>query len=229
MQATVTVSQFQTLSDLFDFYNAEIFNNQLPDCLVNLSRHKGAHGFYAPECWKSAEKEIVHEISVNPDTMYRPDVQWHSTLVHEMVHHWQQVFGNPSRTGYHNKEWANKMEQVGLMPSTTGKAGGKKTGQSVTHYVIEGGSFDRAFSMLSIEAKKSLKLKYLPNLQLTVTKGLAGAEDEESTSGEGEGEEKVKKAGKKFKYSCSCGNNVWGKSGLNINCQECESEFIQAE
>lgn len=228
MQATVTVSQFQTLSDLFDFYNAEIFNNQLPDCLVNLSRHNGSHGFYAAGRWKSLEKEIVHEISINPDTMYRPDVQWHSTLVHEMVHHWQQIFGKPSRTAYHNKEWANKMEAVGLMPSTTGQPGGKRTGQSVTHYVIEGGLFDKAFSMLSFEAKKSLKLKYLPNIHMSVTKGPESAEGEDS-SGEGEGEEKVKKAGKKFKYSCGCGNNVWGKSGLNITCQECESEFTQAE
>jgi hypothetical protein len=29
-----------------------------------------------------------------------------STLFHEKAHLWQHHFGNPSRTGYHNKEWA---------------------------------------------------------------------------------------------------------------------------
>ena len=32
-----------------------------------------------------------------------------------MCHQWQQHFGKPSRNGYHNKQWADKMESVGLI------------------------------------------------------------------------------------------------------------------
>ncbi len=36
------------------------------------------------------------------------------------------------------------MERVGLMPSDTGEPGGRKVGQSMTHYIIAGGPFDMA-------------------------------------------------------------------------------------
>lgn len=43
-----------------------------------------------------------------------------STLLHEMVHHWQYRFGTPGRRGYHNIEFAAKMLEVGLHASDTG-------------------------------------------------------------------------------------------------------------
>ena len=72
-----------------------------------------------------------------------------STLVHEMVHLWQQHHGKSGRGRYHNREWAEKMKQVGLYPSNTGKPGGREVGQQMTHYVIEGGAFAVAFEALA--------------------------------------------------------------------------------
>ena len=63
-----------------------------------------------------------------------------------MPHLWQHHFGKPSRTGYHNREWAVKMRAIGLIPSDTGEPGGKEIGQRVTHYIEEGGAFARACS-----------------------------------------------------------------------------------
>lgn len=40
------------------------------------------------------------------------------------------------------------MESIGLMPSDTGKPGGKKTGQSMADYVIPGGKFYQATQRL---------------------------------------------------------------------------------
>ena len=34
------------------------------------------------------------------------------------------------------------MEAIGLMPSHSGKPGGKRTGQQMTHYILDGGSYD---------------------------------------------------------------------------------------
>ena len=131
----ITTIQFKTLDDLYRFYNQAIFGGTLSDCIVNMSRHGGAYGFFAANRWRGENeaKKIIHEISINPDFMNREDIEWHSTLVHEMCHLWQEDFGKPSRGGYHNRQWADKMVQVGLMPTDTGEPGGKQTGQYVTH------------------------------------------------------------------------------------------------
>ena len=73
-----------------------------------------------------------------------------------MVHLWQHHFGKPSRAGYHNKEWAEKMHAVGLHPSDTGQPGGKETGQQMTHYIAPGGPFQAAFADLDAEGFDAL-------------------------------------------------------------------------
>jgi predicted SprT family Zn-dependent metalloprotease len=74
----------------------------------------------------------------------RTDRQIFSTLVHEMCHLWQSAHGKDYKKGAHNKEWARKMEAIGLIPSATGEPGGKQTGRNVTHYIEIGGPFDVA-------------------------------------------------------------------------------------
>lgn len=222
---SVTTKQFNTLEDLFNYYNEILFANELPDCLVNLSRHKGAHGFFAPERWKhESTHAVIHEISLNPDTINRPDKDWHSTLVHEMVHLWQEAFGTPSRQCYHNKEWAAKMESVGLMPTDTGKQGGKKTGQSMTHFVIEGKAFETAFSKIHENDLIALKLPYLPTMP-SITAALPSLGSGSSKKDEDENTS-IKRAGIKVKYTCFCRNNVWGKPDLKMLCMDCKEEFI---
>ena len=71
-----------------------------------------------------------------------------STLVHEMVHLWQHHHGKPGRGGYHNKEWAGKMKQVGLYPSDTQAEGGKETGDRMSHYILPSGPFTGAMDDL---------------------------------------------------------------------------------
>ena len=56
-------------------------------------------------------------------------------------------FGNPGRGRYHNHEWADKMEALGLMPTDSGEPGGRRVGQCVTHYIMEGGRFTLACQM----------------------------------------------------------------------------------
>jgi len=212
----ITKQQFNTLEDLFDYYNGALFNNELPACLVNLSRHKGAHGFFAPERWQDRKRKIVHEISLNPDTMSRTDREWHSTFVHEMVHLWEKVNGTQSRQCYHNRIWAEKMEAIGLMPSNTGKPGGKKTGQLITHYIIKGGAFDAAFKKIRQQSLANLKLPYTPNPSLF---GRARNKGAYPTS----------LSGVKVKYTCACNNRVWGKSGLRIRCIDCQKQFMPVQ
>ena len=69
-------------------------------------------------------------------------------LVSLMVSLWQYSHGTPGRRGYHNAEWADQMETLGLMPSATGHPGGKRTGSRMSYYIIPDGPFTRAFAAL---------------------------------------------------------------------------------
>jgi hypothetical protein len=61
-----------------------------------------------------------------------------------MVHLWQNEYGRGGRSSYHNIEWADKMDEVGLIPTATGEIGGKRTGNSVTHCIVDGGRFQQS-------------------------------------------------------------------------------------
>ena len=152
-----TEEQVAAYQMAFDHFNRTLFGGQLPFAYLNFSRHAGSKGFFSPERWGKSDKlndkkEVLHEISLNPDLLLCPPADYYSTLVHEMCHHWQQCFGSPSRNGYHNLEWARKMVEIGLAPTDTGEPGGNPTGQRMTHCIEPDGRFMRAFETLPKEA-----------------------------------------------------------------------------
>jgi hypothetical protein len=233
----LTAQQFQTLDDLYAFYNAKLFGASLPECIVNLSRRPHSYGFFVPDLWASLDKETLepsnyaHEISLNPDYLLRPSIEWHSTFVHEMVHLWQREFGKPSRTAYHNKQWAAKMESIGLIPSDTGMPGGAGTGQSVSQYINPDGSFASVFNSLDKEQLEMLRLRYLPVASIAPPEKKEqddDPDDPDDPDHSGGSKKNKSKSGVRIKYSCNCGNNVWGRSGLLIHCLECDSDYTES-
>jgi hypothetical protein len=124
---------------------------------------------------------------------------------------WQHEHGEKkSRRGYHNAEWGSKMESVGLMPSSTGKPGGNKTGAKMSDYVIEGGPFALAFGELPAGAL------------LPFTSG--GAE-----AGEGGLPKPPKpKDPSKTPFVCGggCKSKMWGKPSLQATCKTCGQDFV---
>lgn len=229
-----TEEQFSALNGAYKYFNRTLFGNQLPGCILNFSRLTGTHGFMAPERWKRVgEQEFgTHEISLTPTTLYRTPVEIFSTLVHEMVHLWQWEFGEPSRNGYHNKEWAAKMKEIGLMPSSTGQPGGKETGQHMTHYIAEGGRYQQTFEKMPkdhILPFTSLEGELMK--RLLTGAGKSGTDED----GDGSGNGKTARLRKlrppsqnKTKYTCpGCEVNVWGRPGLQIRCDECYLLFVE--
>jgi predicted SprT family Zn-dependent metalloprotease len=146
-QPAPTVAQTTAYQALFDHFNVRLFGGQLSHVVLNFSRHARAYGFFAPDRWHApGEKVRTHEISLNPSHLsVRTLRETAGTLVHEMVHAWDQDHGKPGRGGYHGKSWARKMRAA---------PGGKETGQRVSHYIVEGGPFAEAFS--EIEGQISL-------------------------------------------------------------------------
>jgi predicted SprT family Zn-dependent metalloprotease len=192
--------EYVTLSTAFDFFNRRLFAGKLSAVLITMQRKAGAKGYYSAKRFEGRadtdkEAKEADEIALNPGTFKEcTDEDILSTLVHEMAHHWQSCNGNPGRGRYHNSEWADKMESLGLMPTSTGKPGGSRTGQRVTHYIIARGPFDKACKEL-----------------------LAGGARVEWQS-----REAAKVDRSKTKYVCpSCALNAWAKPGVYLICGNC--------
>ncbi len=141
---------FSALQILFDHFNKALFDDRLPVVMLLVQREGGGvMGHYVEDRWMNGQGDKAGEISLNPAFIAKSRlIEVCQTLVHEMCHHWQECFGKPSRKCYHNKEWARKMIEVGLMPSTTGEPGGAITGQTMSDYPIEGGPFHVAYHAL---------------------------------------------------------------------------------
>lgn len=203
MNDTITQAEYRAFQQAYDFFNAELFGGTLPAVLVTLQRHARAYGYFSPERFIGrTQKEAAHELAMNPDHFGRTDELILSTLVHEMAHVWQKAHGRMPRRGYHDKQWAAKMKEVGLHPSDTAQPGGKETGQNMGHYIVEGGRFAVAFAKLQATG---FKLRWQSRIEVDPKR-------------------KAKKASK-TKYTCPiCGINAWAKPETQLICGECYEE-----
>ena len=193
-----TKEQSAAFSVAFNYLNRELFDGLLPEPILNFSRQRGCVAFFVPKKWKNG-RLVRPEISINPSTMADLKAEGlAAALVHEMVHLWQDRHGRPGRRGYHNREWAAKMEEIGLGPSDTGRPGGKRTGERVSHYVISDGAFAGAFRRLPIGGR-------IPWIART---------------------EPIDRSRNKVRYLCrGCAGRVWGGPGLRILCLKCRRPF----
>lgn len=203
-----SVQIYGELDQAYNFFNREIFDGRLPACMFILDRAKRRYGHFMPEGYELRPKDEledsqwVDEIGLNAEAMRgRPDFETLSTLVHEQAHLWQKHFGSkfPKRP-YHNKEWAGKMEEIGLMPSSTGMPDGKKTGRLVSHYIIAGGVFSRTCQAL-LDTGFRLSWQSLPIPRTAASE-----------------------SGKMYKYECpECEQKVRGKKGGHVLCGDCST------
>lgn len=211
--AKPTLEQFKKYQAAYDYFNRTLFGNTLNPCFLVFHESKKKkngimQGYFWANQWTKGDS-ICHEISLNRGTLTRPIADVFATLVHEMVHQWQQDHGEPPRKAYHDKQWAAKMLEVGLVPSDTGHFGGKQTGQRMTHYIAEDGAFAMAYKSMPEEIK----------LPWTTSEALEPAK-----------KKKEPKNRNKVKYTCKgCEANVWGKPELRVICAECEELFVEVD
>ena len=96
------------------------------------------------------------------------------------------------------------MEELGLMPSSTGCHGGKRTGRKVSHYIIDGGPFEIACNELT---KDGFTIQYLTN-------GKNGAG-------------KAKTARLRVTYKCPCcDESAVAKPEVKLICGECNEPMV---
>jgi predicted SprT family Zn-dependent metalloprotease len=210
---TPTQKTAAQLQALYDHLKLSLFENnlpncsKLPDCLITYQRRNRSYGYFAPDRFGQKDGQLTAEIALNPQHIAERTIEEViSTLAREMVSLWQHHFGEkkPARVGYHNKEWADAMESIGLIPSTTGKEGGKRTGDHVSHYIKAGGP-------LALAVEKLLATGFtITWCEVPATRVSAGSEDGGDTGSQ---------SGKRTKFTCpDCGRNAWGKADLNLFC-----------
>lgn len=156
MKTDITLNQYKNLNDAYKYFNEKLFDNKLPECLITLNRKTGARGYYWHEKFQSRyDNQKISEIGLNPDTFEdRSDLEILSTLVHEQCHLYQFIYGEPSRRGYHNWDFAKIMENVGLRTTVTGEWNSRRVGQKMTHLVIEGDKFEKIAGAFLLNGNK---------------------------------------------------------------------------
>lgn len=242
------------LQQAYSFFNQHLFACELPHVLITAQREKNTMGFFSPERWASSGGHIAHEIALNPAYFaHHALIEIFQTLVHEQCHLWQHEFGkHKSRRGYHNKEWAEKMQTLGLTPSSTGQEGGRLTGQKMSDFPAPDGRFLQVCRKLMVSG---FQLPWVdrygassPACQTRqhepVTIDTADDNEAEMPAHELlyaqvssfipdvvpiEAIQLAARAKQKMRYHCGgCQSNVWGKPGLDVQCGYCNLPY-QAE
>jgi len=201
-----TPTQFSAYQQIFDYFNQALFQGLLPDCMLSFSRRRSSsHTLYTSGQWQKDTGTVTPEISLNVKQLHENEPkEVMAILVREMVHLWQEQYGKSSGKGYFNRQWADKMEGIGLIPTATGLPGGKRTGKGIKHSIDPQGKFEQAFT--------KMPKAYLWPFRPTASEG-----------------GKRKGYSEKEMYCCpGCGVKVWGKGGLGLVC-ECGKAFVNSK
>jgi hypothetical protein len=217
--ATPTTEAYAVWQLAFSFFNQRLYQGQLRDCVFTLNYSRPL-GYFCPGSFQNRDGEMAHQIAMNPTWFEaRGDIGAFSTLVHEMAHQWRHDYGPVNRKGgrgaggYHDKVWADRMELIGLMPSHTGEPGGRRLGFRMTHYIIEGGAFDRACREFLNDGNfidwRDARMRRDPS-PATTAAAQAPAKSPTST-----------------RYACPrCKITIRGRRGLRVSHDDCNRQFV---
>lgn len=238
-----TSTTYTELQVAFDTFNAALFDGELPSCLLTLQREKRTYGYFSAKRFGTRAGQTTDEIALNPEYFaVVPVVEVLQTVAHEMTHLWQSHFGKPGRARYHNAEWADKMEAIGLMPSSTGLPGGRRVGDIMADYVIPNGRFAAVVDELLTSKRFGITWfdRFTPEAPLhpvatAAAAAATGIPQEAYAVPASEGVQLVPKTptlaaakdrSNRVKYTCSgCGLNAWGKPDIRLGCIACNIEL----
>ena len=222
-------------------FNAELFDATLPAPLFSIRRHMRTLSYFSAARWQHSSGDKVGEIALRADLF---DSNCLAALLlaiaQQQCHLWQHAYGRPSRPGYHNREWAERMRAIGLVPTVTGELGGASTGQRMASYPESGGAFLRACGTLR-RKQPDLAGAYRSDLPITALSEqvsnfpLSAAIRQWLISPVGEwadlaviDEEQIERK-RKIKYECPrCGVAAWGGVALKISCRACDQPMRSA-
>ncbi len=119
------------LEKMFRALNTDIFNNALDTPIITVTPSSRSFAHYTPwNAWEAGEAQ-KREINIASGTLNRPLENITASLLHEMVHMYNDTVLNiqdTSRNGtYHNKAFAEACREHGLICTKTDKYGWSHT------------------------------------------------------------------------------------------------------
>ncbi len=146
------------IADLVDMLNNRVLaryltdtnSNRLgaaPECIVTVESFARGYGaFAAKSIWSDHHGRLLDQITLVVNSVTFADLKFGASLiVHELIHSVQFHKGTVSEKtrDYHNAQYRDWMQSVGLQTSKTGLPGGADVGSGMSHYIIPDGPFDR--------------------------------------------------------------------------------------
>ena len=221
-QINPSVEQSTNLIAAFDYLNVNLFDNLLPRPMLIFTRNVlVVGGYFSPQKWFNTDAIGVDEIAINANSMVEGDeIELFQVLIHEMVHQWQHHFGIPGRGGYHNRQWADKCLEIGLKPVNVNDPDAE-TGDSITTVLITGGKAMVTLAKMPEDISIPFYAEVLQDAN--PPQPVPGKNPEPTPT-------PAPKSGRRTKYTCvMCGTNLWGKSGLSIQCLLCDLKFVETK
>jgi len=196
-QGSPAVELMMRLTKAFDLFNNELFDDCIPQVMLQLRNKPGTWGYFQLNKWETPDGQLLDVINLDSGTANaRPLIQLCSTLVHEMAHAYVCNFVcDRKSTGGHRKEWRAEMNRLGLPPLKGGS-----TWRTATHKIDPQGLFAEAF------ARHEQELQSLPWQEL-IRAGRGGAR----------GPDRVK-------FHCpECGTSFQARPTLQALCGQCST------
>lgn len=205
------------LEKAFNLLNADIFGGELPTPIITVIPTPRAYAHYVPfDIWETKDCK-KREINIASGTLDRPLENILASLVHEMVHMYNDVVLNEADTSnkgvYHNKVFKREAESHWLIVSRSERYGYSHTepSEKLLEWVLEHDE--------------------LREIEMCRANPLAPVKGVGARTGSFDGSIAVGTALKSHhrKYICPCcGNSVRATKAVNIMCMDCNEQMIEA-
>lgn len=201
------------LEKLFRLLNTDFFEDQLEMPIITIQSTPKAYGHYSVSpIWTVNGEETRHEINIGAGTLDRDIEYTVATLLHEMCHMYNDTvlhIQDCSRGGmYHNKQFKQTAESVGLIVTKSDRYGFAHTAPS-----------DDLIGWILNNDIQEIKINRNEASGIRVTGGKTGSA---AAAGKTSNSHSIK-------YTCpNCGNSVRATKKVNIACMDCMMLMITA-
>lgn len=204
------------LNQIFDLLNERFFENELSRPVITIQSTPRAYGHYTLyDAWSVDGEKGMREINLGAGTLSRPIEEVAATLLHEMVHYFNDLHGvkDCSRGNtYHNKNFRNAAEARGLL---------------IEHHPTYGWSItkpgDDLLKLCIDNELRDIRLNRIDGFYSTM--GGSGTHDGTPAAG---GSHRKKSSSRKYVCPC-CGMIVRATREVRIKCMDCDEQMILAE
>lgn len=203
---TLAMKQAKELYKVYSLLNAALFEGELPNrVLLRYAHNPRTDGTFRADAWDTDNDEAIPEITLSQHLIADNPEELLVNLVHQMTHLWQHSVMKVNKAyHYHDQTFAEKLEEMGLIPFST-KDEDSKTGFSISHRVDPTGRFSKDAGRMGAALKQSIKPRG--------SAIFADSTDEKPNRN-------------KVTWVCpKCEQKAWGSPKLEITCSRCKVRF----